>query len=97
MVALGFAPVAPGTPITIAPYAAPAAAHDPTALELAKLYTTVGRELGALEARGSDAAIDLWPRYRWIRINDALVDPRKRRQTFELLGRIRRDIAAAAR
>ena len=96
VLALAFAPVTPGTPITIAPYASPAAAHDPTALELAKLYTAVGRELSALEAKSSDAAIDLWPRYRWIRINDALLDPNKRRQAFELLGRIRRDVASAA-
>jgi serine/threonine-protein kinase len=81
----------------IAPFTAPALAHDPTAQELALLYAAVGRELSALEARSANAAIDLWPRYRWIRINDALVNADKRRQAFELLERLRRDVAAANR
>ena len=68
--------------------------HDePTAAELAKLYGEVGRELSALETqRGLSATIDLWPRYRWIRINDMLASPEKRHETWQLLEHLRADL-----
>jgi hypothetical protein len=65
----------------------------PTAQEVAKLYGGVGRELSTLETtRGLDATIDLWPRYRWIRINEAMISPEKRMQTLVMLQRLQRDI-----
>src|SRR5205085_2580915 len=77
------------------PAVPPPATHDPTASELAQLYAAVGRELSALEAKkGANAAIDLWPRYRWIRINDALATQDLRTRTYEILQRLRKDIAA---
>jgi tRNA A-37 threonylcarbamoyl transferase component Bud32 len=67
----------------------------PTADEVAKLYGAVGRELRTLEsAQGMDATIDLWPRYRWIRINDAMSTPEKRMQATVMLQRLQRDIGA---
>lgn len=84
----GGTPARAAPPITIAPIA-----HEPTAQELAQLYTTVGRELSALEAKSPYEAIDLWPRFRWIRINDALVYAQKRHDTYLLLERLRRDVA----
>ena len=66
---------------------------DPTASDLAQLYGDVGRELGALDrAGGQQATFDLWPRFRWIRLNDYLVTPEKRRVAFDLLQRLRADI-----
>jgi hypothetical protein len=69
--------------------------RGPSASELADLYATVGRELSALETRrGTFAAIDLWPRYRWIRINDALQSLPKRIEGYDVLDKLRREIAA---
>lgn len=67
----------------------------PTAAEIAKLYAVIGRELTALEAtKGMDATIDLWPRYRWIRINEWITTPERRAHVVELLERLRADIGA---
>ncbi len=84
----------------IAPVAVPAKpavpAHLPSAAEVANLYGAVGRELKALDAaKGIDATIDLWPRYRWIRINEWIATPEKRAQITRELERLRTDIAAA--
>jgi hypothetical protein len=68
----------------------------PTAAELAHLYTTVARELSALEAKkGATAAIDLWPRFRWIRIQDALGSLHKRVESYAILDQLHREIASA--
>jgi len=79
-------------PAVPAPPAHPPA-HEPTAAELAKLYALVGRELSALEAKkGTGATVDLWPRYRWIRIQDALATPEKRHEAWQLLETLRHDL-----
>ncbi|HUS30183.1 MAG TPA: serine/threonine-protein kinase [Kofleriaceae bacterium] len=68
----------------------------PSAQEVARLYATVGRELHTLEAaHGMNATIDLWPRYRWIRINDAMATAEKRMQSTVMLQRLQRDIRSA--
>jgi len=70
-----------------------AVAMPPSATELATLYATVGRELTTLEQnRGMVATIDLWPRYRWIRINDAIATPEERVRTTVMLQHLRQDI-----
>ena len=68
----------------------------PSASELATLYAAVGRELKALDrSKGEDATIDLWPRYRWIRINEALgAAPAKRTEVASMLAELHHDIAA---
>jgi hypothetical protein len=72
---------------------APAGARvEPSALEVANLYASVGRELGAATRSDPDAVLDLWPRFRWIRVNDALLDPARRGPTVEMLERIRSEL-----
>jgi len=72
------------------------AIEPPTAAEVAKLYGAVGRELSALETKkGMDATIDLWPRYRWIRINEWITTPERRAHIATQLVRLRADIKAA--
>jgi len=67
----------------------------PSASDVAALYGVVGRALGQLQqAKGSDATIDLWPRFRYIRINDAIVTPDSRRDTQKLLRELQRDVDA---
>jgi serine/threonine protein kinase len=64
-----------------------------SASEVAQLYARVGRMLKAYERdRGMEATIDYWPRYRWIRINEAIATPEKRNETFKMLSRLRRDL-----
>jgi hypothetical protein len=89
-------------PIPPAPSPAPAPArievapNAPTATELAQLYVKTARELSALErAKGTDAAIDLWPRFRWIRLSDALTSLPQRIESYQILDQLRRDVAAA--
>jgi len=78
-----------------APPTAPSAAPPPSGAEIAKLYAEVGRELRTLdEHKGLDATIDLWPRYRWIRIHEWLLTPEKRTQAAAMLERLRHDIRA---
>jgi serine/threonine protein kinase len=80
------------TPAITATPAAPAG--TPTASELAALYGRVGRDLRRLEARGGDEAVfDLWPRYRWIRINEVLTTPDKRANAARMLAELQTDIA----
>jgi hypothetical protein len=72
------------------------AVEPPGAAEVAKLYGSVGRELSALEAKkGMDATIELWPRYRWIRINEWITTPERRAHIATQLERLRADIKAA--
>jgi hypothetical protein len=81
-----------------APVAVPAptmaALGVPTAAELLALYSAVGRELKVAYDHDRDATQDLWSRYRWIRINDAITTPDKRTQTKAMLDQLRDDIAA---
>ncbi len=85
-------PTAPAQQSVGAPPATPV--QDPTATDVAQLYAVTGRELSALETNSAGAAIDLWPRYRWIRINDVLSSQPKRTEAYLMLQRLRRDIAA---
>jgi len=65
---------------------ASATVEPPSAREVATLYATVGRDLKVLQdAKGLEATIELWPRYRWIRINEAIATPEKRAETATLL------------
>ena len=74
----------------------PPAGPVPNASDIAKLYGATGRELKALEAKkGMDSTIELWPRYRWIRINEWITTPERRTQVAQILERLRIDIAAA--
>ncbi len=67
----------------------------PTAAEVARLYAVVGRELSSLETtKGMEATIELWPRYRWIRINEWITTAERRSHVSELLERLRLDIKA---
>src|SRR5690606_37547631 len=80
----------------LAPLSAPVRAAAPTAAELAELYAALGRELRALEdAKGMAATLELWPRYRWIRINDWLATAERRSEAAQLLERLRADIRAS--
>ena len=70
-----------------------AVSEAPSAREVATLYGSVGRELSTLEqTHGMGATIDLWPRYRWIRINDAIGTPESRVKTTVMLQRLLQDI-----
>jgi len=67
----------------------------PTASVVAALYGSVGRALGHLQqAKGSDATIDLWPRFRHIRINDAIATAESRTETDRALRKLQIDIDA---
>ncbi len=62
---------------------------------LATQYKTVGSQLRALEqAKGADAVSDLWSRYRFIRIADAMSTQPKRDQATAILAKLTREIAA---
>jgi serine/threonine protein kinase len=68
----------------------------PTGAEVAKLYGALGRELKTLdENKGMDATIELWPRYRWIRINEWITTPERRARIAQELERLRADIKAS--
>ena len=88
------------TAILVAGLAFRASADAPSrsGLEVAQLYVTVGRELVALDrARGQTATCDLWPRFRWIRINEYLTTPEKRMVAAELLDKLRDEIRTRGR
>jgi serine/threonine protein kinase len=92
-------PSVPATPMVasqVKPRSTEVAPPDaPTATVVADLYGVVGRGLGHLQqTKGSDATIDLWPRFRHIRINDAIATPDGRRATQRLLQDLQRDMAA---
>lgn len=62
---------------------------------LAAEYQAVGSKLRALEqAKGQDAVSDLWSRYRFIRIADAMSTQQKRDQAAAILAKLTREIAA---
>ncbi|MBA3392651.1 MAG: protein kinase [Deltaproteobacteria bacterium] len=87
-------------PAVASPPPATAAAPDaiPGAAALAKDYAAVGRALAQLEkTRGQPSTFDLWPRYRRIRINAALANPRDRQDISALLADLQREIAARAK
>jgi serine/threonine protein kinase len=92
-----FAPARPPAKKPVTTVAAPApAVAAPTAAEVAKLYGVLGRELKSLDAKkGMDATIELWPRYRWIRINEWITTPERRAQITRELERLRADIKAS--
>ena len=78
------------------PAAPIARAKPPTAAEVAALYGALGRELKSLETeKGMQATLDLWPRYRWIRINDWIATPERRAEATQFLERLREDMRAA--
>ncbi|NVB84761.1 MAG: serine/threonine protein kinase [Kofleriaceae bacterium] len=86
-------PVKPAQPIVAKTRLDAGVKEIPTAADVAKLYAVVGRELSALEAtKGMEATIDLWPRYRWIRINEWITTPERRSHVSALLERLRLDI-----
>ena len=70
-------------------------APPPSAAEVATLYGALGRELKVLEdAHGMESTIDLWPRYRWIRINEWLGTPERRAKVARILEQLRSDARA---
>lgn len=69
---------APPTPVT-----APTTPND-----LAKLYMKVGNALKVAGQSDPTATRELWSRYRWININDALQTASKRAATAELLDKL---------
>lgn len=70
--------------------------HAPTSSEVADLYARVGRELTAAARVDPHSTIDLWPRYRWIRIMDAIKTPARRQATAALLEKLRADLKTIA-
>jgi hypothetical protein len=87
--------VGPKKPVA-SPTPQPPAVAAPTAAEVARLYGVTGRELKALDdEKGMDATIELWPRYRWIRINEWIATPERRTQIAQELERLRVDIKAS--
>ncbi|MDQ3341758.1 MAG: protein kinase [Myxococcota bacterium] len=94
--------IAKKAPSTIPPVPHPAPTSStpaeliPSASELAQLYAGIGRKLSALErARGQDATLELWPRYRNIRIQALLAKPDDRRAGALALRDIERAVDAA--
>ncbi len=77
----------------------PAPPVEVTAGALAKLYSSVGDDLTALQkAKGIDAARDLWGRYRRIQLGFAMGQPAAQRaETSAVLLGIRRDAIAAGK
>jgi type IV secretory pathway VirB10-like protein len=65
------------------------AADEPTALDVATQYSDIGRRLKAMqEDQGDDSTFDLWPRYRLIRISEAMGSQRSRNETANILAKI---------
>jgi len=90
-------PVAPAVAATAAPAPAEAPRVDPTASTVAELYGAVGRALKRLDdLRGQEATYDLWPRFRLIRILEALRSPEARAPTYNTLLHLEREIALRA-
>jgi hypothetical protein len=66
---------------------------DPTASAVAEHYGAVGRALKRLDdIRGQEATYDLWPRFRLIRILEALRSPEVRARTYNALLYLEREI-----
>jgi serine/threonine-protein kinase len=77
---------------------AAAARAAPTAAAVAELYGSIGRALKRLDDAGSrDATYDLWPRFRYIRIFDALRAAEARVQAYDELRYLEREIARRSR
>jgi hypothetical protein len=71
---------------------------DPTASAVADLYGAVGRSLKRLDAtRGQEATFDLWPRFRVIRIMEALRTRQARSAAHDALRYLEREIARRSR
>lgn len=49
------------------------------------LYKEVGRALSQLQKVNAEKADELWTRYRWIRLSDALTSPEKRAAIVPIL------------
>jgi eukaryotic-like serine/threonine-protein kinase len=70
-------------------------APPPSATDVAQLYASLGRELKALEeAKGMESTLELWPRYRWIRIHEWMETAERRVRVSEMLERLRADVRA---
>jgi serine/threonine-protein kinase len=64
------------------------------ASSLASQYKLVGSQLKTLEeSKGRDATTDLWARYRFIRISDAMSTQQKRDATAAILSKLTSEIA----
>ena len=88
----------PPTPHRMPPTTTPAPELVPSAAELAQYYAIIGRKLGALEkSHGQPVTLELWPRYRRIRIQALLAKPDDRRAGAAELRTVERAIDAAAR
>jgi serine/threonine protein kinase len=84
-------------PKTLATLETPNAA-EPSNAALADLYTAVGRNLKRLDAQaGEDATADLWPRFRFIRINEAFASRQKKIEASDALHALQRDIGSRLR
>jgi tRNA A-37 threonylcarbamoyl transferase component Bud32 len=81
------------TPRQVAPVRKPdvVAVIDPSAQQVAALYTAVGRSLRRLE-NGDPPVQDLWIRYRRIRLNEVIATPEGRRATKTTLDALRATI-----
>jgi len=61
---------------------------------LAAQYKTVGAQLKSLDdSKGKDATNDLWARYRFIRLSDAMSTQEKRDEAAAILSKLTSDIA----
>ena len=88
----------PPTAHRLPPTTTPAPDLTPSAAELAQYYASIGRKLGMLEkTHGQPATLELWPRYRRIRIQALLSKPDDRRAGTTELRAVERAIDAAAR
>lgn len=71
---------------------------EPSALEVAKRYRAIGRRLAVLEGKlGPQRTLDLWSRYRRIRITAAMSSQDVRNRAAAALDRLQRAIDARAR
>jgi hypothetical protein len=86
-------PVRPVAPQMIPPTTNVVPADDPSAQEIAALYTVVGRALRKLE-NGDPVVQDLWIRYRRIRLNEVIATPEGRRATKATLDELHAKLEA---
>ncbi len=71
---------------------------EPTSASVAELYASVGRAMSHLQqTHGQDVTFDLWPRFRHIRINEAMMSKAQRVATTHTLTVLQRDIAERMR
>ena len=83
-------------PIETTPVETKPEKHEPIdAGALARKYKAVGAQLKALQdAKGQDAVTDLWSRYRFIRLSDAMSTQEKRDQAAAILSKLATEAAA---